>query len=261
MGILDQAISGSTFKRKQTSLSTSPKSGSTAAFDTSYILLGISAQSPCRVRLYSDQSSRDTDDSRASSSFAFASTVGVVLDTELDASQLNFTFDPPIIGTSFPRGQTWYNISSSAVQNISFTSYPIEFSTSPVRGKIEVSGSNIPSGSFVFGNTYTPRSFIILSGSSTEVIRLRLYSKDINLVPITEKTRAFGTEPATGSYLIADMAFDTPSVSNKFVPILEAYNLDTYNSGSNFVGYILENISTSTVTSVTTSLCIYSTED
>lgn len=261
MGILEQAISGSNFKRKQTVISSSPKSGSTAAFDSSYILLGINAQSPCRIRLYSDQSSMNADDSRASSSFAFDSTIGLVLDVELDASQLSFTFDPPVIGTTFSGSQTWYNISSSAAQSLTFTSYPIEFPTSTGRTQLLISGSNIITGSFLQGNISSPRSFIILSGSATSESRLRLYSRDINTVPTNEKIRGFGTEPSTGSSLIADISFDTPATQNKFVPILEAYNLTTYASGSNFVGYILNNISSVTISEVTASLYIYSTED
>jgi len=261
MGIFEQAVSGSDFKRKQVILSSSPMSGSTTGFDASYILLGVNAQSPTRVRLYSDSASMVDDANRASSSFAFSSTVGLVLDTELDASNLSFTFDPPVIGTTFAASETWYHISSSTAQSLTFTSYPIEFSTSAGRSVINISGSNIITGSFLQGNTYSPRSFVILSGSSTQPIRLRLYSRDIATVPTSEKTRPFATEPNTGSSLIADISFDTPSIQNKFVPILEAYNLTTYNSGSNFVGYILDNISTSTIADVIASLYIYSTED
>lgn len=261
MGIFEQAVSGSDFKRKQVVLYSSPKSGSTTGFDTSYILLGATAQSPCRIRLYSDSASMVSDANRASSSFDFSSTIGLVLDTELDASNLSFTFDPPVIGTTFAANETWYHISSSLAQSITLTSYPIELSTSVGRSQINISGSNIVTGSFLQGNTYSPRSFIILSGSSTHPIRLRLYSRDITTVPTTEKIRSFAAEPNTGSSLIADISFDTPSIQNKFTPILEAYNLTTYNSGSNFVGYILNNISASTIVDVTASLHIYSTED
>jgi len=262
MGIFEQALSGSNFKRQQTILSSTPISGSTSAFNTSYILLGIGAQAPCRVRLYSDSASLVSDAGRASSSFAFTSSIGLVLDAELDASSLTLTFDPPVIGTTFSASQAFYHINSPTVQSVNITSYPIEFPSSTGRSIIAVSGSNIPTGSTgVEGNIYSPKSFIILSGSATAVSRLRLYSRDITTVPNNEKVRAFGTEPATGSNLIADISFDSISEDKKFVPILEAYNLATYQNGSNFVGYMLQNISTSPTASVTASLYIYSVED
>lgn len=262
MGILEQAISGSSFKRKQILLSNSPMSGSTVEFDKSFILLNVSAQAPCRVRLYSDSSSMVSDAGRPTSSFAIGSSIGLVLDTELSASMLSLNFNPPIIGTTFSESKAWYHISSSTAQTITFTSYPIEFSTSAGRTEITVSGSSIPTGSTgLEGNIVSPKSFIILSGSSTAVSRLRLFSRDIAAVPNSEKIRTFGTEPASGSSLIADIAFDTPSISNKFVPILEGYNLTQYSNGSNFVGYMLQNISTTPTTDITASLYIYSIED
>lgn len=263
MGIFEQVISGSKFRREQNIISSTPMSGSTTGFDKSYILLGISAQSPCRVRLYSDSASMVIDRERPTSSFALNSSVGLVLDTELDNSNLYFTFDPPIIGTTFSNAETWYNISSSAAQSITFTSYPIEFSTSTGRTEISVSGSGLITGTTgVEGNTYSPKSFIILSGSaSTSESRLRLYSKDIALVPNAEKIRSFGTEPATGSNLIVDIIFDSSSFDYKLVPTLEGYNLASYSAGQNLVGYILQNVSSTTSLNVTASLYLYSTED
>ena len=264
MGIFELGQSGSNFKRNQITLLSSNVSGSTAAFDSSYILLGITAQSPCRVRLYSDEDSVSIDNGRISSSFALNPAVGLILDTELDSSQLSFTFDPPIIGTTFSSGLTWYNISSSVSQPIVITSYPIEFSTTTGRTQIAVSGSNIITGSTgVEGNIYSPKSFIILSGSASTIdSRLRLYSRDIGTVPNNEKIRSFGTEPATGSSLIVDMIFDSASFAYKLVPIIEAYNLDTYENGNNYVGYILQNVSTTNATAnITASLHIYSIED
>lgn len=264
MGIFEQVLSGSNFIRKQVALSSSTVSGSTTAFDSSYILLGISATAPCRVRLYSDSASVALDDSRPTSSFTINPAVGLVLDTELDASELNLTFNPPVIGSTFLSSETWYNISSSTAQTVTITSYPIEFSTSTGRTQISVSGSGLITGSTgVEGNIYSPKSFIILSGSaSQEGARLRLYSRDIALVPNTEKIRPFSTSPSTGSNLIVDMVFDSASFDYKLVPIVEGYNLTTYTAGSNFVGYILQNTSTVTPTqNITASLYIYSIED
>lgn len=264
MGIFELVQSGSTFTRNQIVLSSAPKSGSTTAFDSSYILLGISATSPCRVRLYSDSASVGLDDSRPTSSFTLDPAVGLVLDTELAGSELTLTFNPPVIGTTFSSDETWYNIDSATPQSVTITSYPIEFPTYTTRTQISVSGSGLITGSTgVEGNIYSPKSFIILSGSSSVVgSRLRLYSRDVASVPNTEKIRPFSSPPATGSNLIVDIVFDSASFEYKLVPIIEGYNLTSYTAGSNFVGYILQNVSTTTPTqNITASLYIYPTEE
>ena len=82
------------------------------------------------------------------------------------------------------------------------------------------------------------------------------------MVPNNEIVRAFGQEPATGSNLIIDIAYDSASFAYKLVPILEGFDLTTYTQGSNSIGYILQNISTTTAaTEITASLLIYTIED
>ena len=261
MGILEQVQSGSNFTRAQAVFFSDAVSAS-ANLGYSYILLGITAQEPCRFRLYSDSASMVLDANRTTSSFALDPAVGLILDTELDSSSLSLKFDPPIIGTTFLNG-SWYHISASSFTRIELDFYTIEF-TPNSRTQIVVSGSGLLTGSTgVQGNIYSPKSFILLSGSASQSeSRLRLYSQDINLVPNAEKVRAFGAEPATGSALIVDMAFDSASFDYRFVPVLEGYNLKTYSTGENSVGYILQNISTNTATTnVTASVYVYSIED
>lgn len=96
--------------------------------------------------------------------------------------------------------------------------------------------------------------------------RLRLYSTNIENVPVSEKTRSFGTASVDGVNLIADMMFDSASLNYPLVPILEAYTRNTYNPtiGNNITGYILENKSTTTSVvsgSLNTLLNIYRLED
>lgn len=267
MGIFELVQSGSNFKRQTITLPSSPSMGETSEFGYTYILLGATAEAPCRVRLYSDSGSVEIDDTRPTSSFALDPAVGLILDTEFDSSTLTLAFDPPIIGTTFSSsGATWYNISSSTTQNVQITAYPIEFSSansSALRKVLTVSGSGILTGSTgVEGNIYAPTSFIILSGSAnTSGSRLRIFSRQISSVPNAEKIRAFGSEPASGSSLIVDIAFDSSSFQYKMVPVLEGYNLTSYADGGNSFGYMLQNISTTASLNITASLLIYTTED
>lgn len=262
MGLLEQIQAGTVFSRQSTTLTSAPSSGSTTALGASYILLGITADIPCRVRLYSDSASIGYDVSRPSSSFDVSASVGLNLDAGLDTSPYSLIFDPPIIGTTFSASQTWYNISSSGTANITLTYYPIEFSYA-TRQVLTFYGAGLATGSNAYGNLASPKSFLILSASSTHSeSRLRLYSRDINTIPTTEKSRKFGTASLEDASLIIDMVFDSSSYQYKLSPTLQGFNLDTYTIGSNYVGYLLDNVSTtSTLSNVTASVYIYSVED
>lgn len=263
MGILELAQSGSNLSRQTTNVTTTDPFGS-ALFGTSYILLSVSTMYPCRIRLYSDSASVAIDNSRPSSSFDIDPAVGLVLDTTI-LNPGKTSFDPPIIGTTFSTSsQTWYHITSSEAQTVQFTTYPIEFypQYDNTRLVIAVSGSNIDTGSTgLTGEISTPKGFIILSGSASVKSRLRLFSRPYSEIPAAERNRAFGENAITGSSIIADMMFDTGSFSYILSPSLEAYNLQSYSVGSNQVGFMLQNESTSSSATITASLLIYPIED
>lgn len=260
MGLLEQIQSGARFTRDTVTISNTPVSGSTGAFGSTYVLLNVQVDNPCRIRLYSDSASVAIDDSRSTSSININDAVGLVVDAVINSSSYKLNFDPPIIGTTFSGSETWYNISGSNV-TATFTYYPIE-SVYGERETLNFYATSLPSGFSELGNKTSPKSFLILSASCnfTES-RLRLYSRDINLVTSTEKNRTFSTAPTDGSYIISDMLFDSASYAYKLVPILQAYNLETYPVGDNYVGFILENLSGVTRTGMTASLYIYKIEN
>ena len=104
---------------------------------------------------------------------------------------------------------------------------------------------------------------MILSAScNNSDIRLRLYSRKNSSISAGEQSRAFSTLPSDGSYIISDMVFDSASYSYILSPTLQAYNLNSYGTDSaDSISYILENISGTTKTNITTSLYIYPIED
>ncbi len=263
MGLLGQIQNGAAFTRQTTTITNTPISSSTTVFGSTYILLNVTVNNPCRIRLYSDSASVAIDDARPTSSTELSASVGLVLDTYIESSSYKLNFDPPIIGTTYSASQTWYNISGSSI-DATFTYYPIE-SVYASRDVLNFYAQSLPvTGSSETGNITSPKSFLILSASANvSGARLRLYSRDINTVPAFEIGRSFGTEPSDGSYIIADMMFDSASYAYKLSPILQAYNLTSYTQGSNFVGYILENAASASaaLANVTASLSIYSIED
>lgn len=235
-----------------------------------FILLNAQIQGtnpPARLRLYSDSVSRDADVNRAWSGpefFNISSSVALIADIVFSNTS-PITFDPPIIGNTFTGGEVFYHLSGSTTPiTASVTSYPIKPNNDSLLGNtsLVVSGSSIPNGGNASGNITTSKSFLILSGSSSHISRLRLYSRPVEEVLSLEVNRQFDTQSQDGSLLIADMMFDAATTQYPFVPVLEAYTWakENYNVGTGTVGYILENRSGGTAT-ITASLYIYSTED
>ena len=232
-----------------------------------FILLSAQATGASgRLRLYADEASMITDANRAQGDFVLNDSVALIADIVLTNTN-TLTFDPPIIGNTFLGGQLSFNLSGSQGTNttVEIISYPIRPVGDSTDGNsaITITGTSVPTtGNGVSGSITTSKSFLILSGSSTVESRLRLYSRPYTEIPVSEQTRAFGTQPSDGSLLIADLMFDTANFQYPLVPILEAYTWTAtdYAVGSGEVGYILENRSGGT-SNITVSLYTYSTED
>jgi len=260
MGLLEQIASGARFTRQAVSISNTPVSGSLTTFGETYILLNVTVNNPCRIRLYSDSGSVGIDNLRTTSSFDLSASVGLVVDTFITSQSYTLTFDPPIIGTTFSASQTWYNISGSNV-TATFTYYPIK-SDYASNTSLDFYATSIPSGFSELNNKTSPKSFLILSASCNYAdARLRLYSRSTSSLTSTEIARPFSTAPTDASSIITDMVFDSASYAYKLTPIIQGYNIQSYTSPENKVGYIIQNLSGGTMTDVTASLCIYSIED
>lgn len=272
MTFLQQAESGTNFSRTTVSLSATPgvtitsSSVGDQSFGGNFILLSATSDAPCRVRLYTDSSSMVVDSSRAIGNYAIDDSVGLITDAVFTSNELGLSFDPPLIGRGITNGEVWYNISSSlGGANVTFTSYPINQPIGYVTGStLTISNSEVYSGSNGVTGTLSTnlKSFIIYSGSSSHIGRLRLYSANISEIPLSEQTRSFNIATSGTDKLIADLMFDTASFNYKLVPPLEAYTWDynTYLQGTGTIGYIMENMSAFATASMNISLVIYQTE-
>jgi len=89
----------------------SPKTSMGGAF----ILLNaqLKGNPPCRLRLYSDATSRDTDANRSWTNFNVSESVALIADIVLTDTN-TVTFDPPIIGNTFSGGDVYYHLSASS---------------------------------------------------------------------------------------------------------------------------------------------------
>lgn len=256
MGLRELVISGSKLARAQTTIA-----AGTGSVDMgyTYILLSVSADAPCRVRLYSDSSSISIDESRPSSSFDIDSRVGLTLDAGLDAVTSSFTFTPPIIGTTFTSSQTWYNITNPGT-NVTFGYYPIELNDTASRTTITIMENGVVTSSVRTGIVTVPNGYLFLSGYTTTESRVRLYS-NTETASAAEQNRAFGDIPLEGTNLVADMLLDTASFTFKISPILQAFVLSpSYLSGDNQMRYLVNNISSTPSVNITASFTIYPIE-
>jgi len=265
MGLVEQIISGSVFTRGTITLSNSPSKGFASAFGASYILLSVSADAPCRVRLYATSQSVAIDEARPTSSFDYSASVALNLDAALTTGQLSLTFNPPVMASTSTLARTWYNIeSATSPNNVTFRSYPIELNPASrtILNIPSPSGISLGANATSSGNFTTPKSFVMLSAiCPTTDIRLRLYSRPIEDISSAEQSRPFISQSADGSHLISDMLFDSASYLYEISPILQAYNLESYLSASNRVGYIIENTSGASKSNVYAGVFIYPVED
>jgi hypothetical protein len=241
-------------------------SGSLDTMGGGFILLGarfIGGNAPAVLRLYSDEASMITDQSRLPGNYNLNDSVALI--TEINFENLSpINFDPPVIGNTFNSGRVWYNLSASSQASIELQSYPIREIGDSTNGNqtLTITQSSVPTTGVISGSIITPKSFLILTGSATRQSRLRLYSRPYTEIPAEETTRPFTSQSNSGSLLIADLVFDSASFNYPLVPILEGYTWlsNQYEVGSNQVGYYLENIS-GVVGNITISLSVYSTED
>lgn len=270
MGLLEQLAAGHQFRRTTTTI-TGAGGVSTGQVSTglggSYILLTASSTKTCRVRLYPDSSSLVIDEPRSLTNFNVSASVGLTADIYLTGSAPSLTFNPPIIGTRYNGNVVWYTVSGSVgAFTVTLTTYPIAALDDDAidRSSIDIQRASVPStGNGVSGSVTTDKSFLILSASSTyQPARLRLYSTSHTEIPSGEVTRSFGTASSAGANLIADMMFDSASYGYRLTPVLEGYTYQgtNYYTGTNTLGYILQNMS-GAATTISASLYVYATED
>lgn len=273
MGLIEQiTISGRPYTTKTItfpSLGTSSIGSDNARFPSSYLLIGATvSHTPTRIRLYSISSSVGVDDARPTSSFNLSQSVGLNAEMYFEGDTKLLEFTPPIIGTSLSEGgNTWYNISSSASNHtVTFTILPLAPAADISTGRQAISTlypDILNTGYGFAGNITTPKSYILLSGSSDVESRLRLYNVPITQVPATEASRSFGVTPNSGSRLIVDIMFDAPLGSYPIVPMMHGFtwNENTYSEGTGITGMRLQNMSATPTASITVGLGIYSIED
>lgn len=289
MGLAEQKLAGATLDRITTPFTTDTVGSGSVNLGTSYVILSIETNTPCRIRFYENTESRDnaSEIARAFGDTNIAADVALVGDFSMSIAD-RYTTDPALYGVTHSGSLTYYRITPATPTSITLTTYTIEDAnilptpstayTLNNRRNLPDFDETITTSSYVSGSldsAIVPRTFLLVSASvsgASNVARLRLYSKSGSLTDATEVSRSFSVEPSSSAYLIADMIL-SGSETTYFTPKIIGAGFKTLTNNmqpmlgsraaidsDNVIYYILQNAGTST-TNVSASVHVFALED
>ena len=245
MGLNEQILAGATALKRDiitipiTNISTQ-YSGS-VNMGCSVAITAIQASKRCRVRLYSNSASiyDGTEKARPFISQSITATnIGLIADINLDTETL-FHLAPPLFGVNLDNpvsSSLYYTIDSSSGYNlgsgdtISVTRFLMEDPTVSnlagvtTRTTLIMSASGLASGSHRTGSISSPKTYLLYAVEPTVApVRVRLYTSQSFRDSVTEVSRSFGTEPSSGSGLIADIYMSDAS-KTPMIPVMVGRN-------------------------------------
>jgi len=244
MGLKEQILVGSTALKRE--VITIPITGAAVQYTGSvglgrvFTLTSIQATKRCRVRFYGDTGSRNdgTERARPFISQSIPSTIGLIADINIATENL-FNLTPPLFGVNLDNPITssiYYTIDSASGFNlnagdrVTITRFLMEdAAVSNLPGVVThtttiISASALASGSHRTGSISTPKTYLLYAVEPTATpIRLRLYTSQSYGNTVTEISRSFGTEPPSGSGLIADILMED-GAKTPMTPILVGRN-------------------------------------
>lgn len=286
MGLAEHIRNGAVLDRQTINLQTSAAGSGSVDLGSAYILLSLTTNTPCRLRLYDNLESRDnaTEISRTFVNKGVANNIALIGDFSMSVAG-TYTIDPAVysvVATSSNK-LTYYRIDNGAsAPIITFNRFLLEDSSINIINRVTVPDiqATVTTGSFVSGtlaSATVPRTYLLVSASlsgSGKRARLRLYTKSTAFSNATEISRSFATESLGTTGLVID-ALLSGSETTYFVPKLIGANLDTIGTnlisirgndaaimGDNEMYYILQNLSPTTPTDdIKVSLHVFSLED
>lgn len=288
MGLEQYIKAGANLTRDNVILQTSPSGSGSIDLGSAYVLLTLSTNSPCRLRLYDNSQSLENSGeiNRSFGNTNISASVALVGDFSMSVAG-TYTIDPPMYGvvenTTTKLSHYRLNNTQSGVNpEITFTRYLIENSAVSTLNRVNMPTitASLAAQRLISGTvsaTTIPRTYLLISasvsGSSTRA-RLRLYSTNESLTNLTELSRSFATEPSNTSKLIVDAILSGSEITY-FIPKIIGANLQTMGTnlstirrdqlaimGNNELYYVLENPNTAgSAIPITASLHVFALED
>lgn len=294
MGLAEQLRAGGNLERQTTTFTTNAVGSGSVDLNSSYVILSINTNQPCRIRLYENSASRDdsTETSRNFGDTNISGSIALVGDFSMSLAG-TYTTDPVLYAVTEANSLTYYRIEPASSQEITISTFTLEDKNVPPtvgtpytvdnrRTLPDITGS-LASGSLITGTldtTNIPITYLLVSASvtgpsaspNTGVARLRLYHNTSSFSDVGEVSRSFDTEPSESSYLVSDMIISGGSYTY-FVPKIVGANLSTITNdltqmvnnqtlidANAEIYYILQNME-STATDLTASVHVFSLED
>jgi hypothetical protein len=293
MGLAEQLRAGASLVRKSTTFTTDPSGIGAQSIDSSYAILSIQVNAPCRIRFYDNEASRDdvAEAARPFTDTGVPSSVALVGDFSMSAAGI-YSTDPILYAVSenFSSPLTYYRIEPSTPQtNVTLTTYTIEDNTIIAgesliyavdnRRNLPIVTASLSGGEFETGsisNSTIPQTYLLVHASGSDVAniaRLRLYSNSGSLSNADELNRPFSTEPSASAYLITDVILNGTDITY-FSPKIIGSNLQNMGpnlllirgnqealSGKNEMYYVLENLDPLAVdTPISASVSVFALE-
>lgn len=289
MGLSEHIRLGADLRRYTTVLQTSPSGSGSVELGSSYILLGVGTDIPCRLRIYDNISSlnNSVEKTRTFGNNNVPDDIALVTDISMSTADERFSIDPTPYGVvENPVSKLSYykidNVGVGVYPTVTFYTFLLEDAdvlTSNRKNLPDISAilttTAISSGSIL--STDIPTTYLMVSASvqpAAARARLRLYTNSQSLYNSSEISRSFSTESSANTGLIVD-AIITGSNVMYFVPKIIGANLQNVSTdlndlrgsnslllGDNEIYYILQNVSVSGATfAITASTHIFSIED
>lgn len=283
MGLEQYIRAGVSLKRQSVFLQTTPTLSGSVDLQSSYIVLGINTNIPCRFRLYDDEISRDlpAEINRTFGDLNVSTSVGLVGDFSMSAAG-NYYIDPGLYGCIHnPSSNLSYyridgNFTPPNYPGLTIETFTLEDSSKSTsnRKTLPYITGSLNVGQLVSGslnNFIIPTTFFFVSTSlddSSHVVRLRIYNNSASFSNTVEVNRSFQTE-STDSRLLID-AIISGSSPTYFTPKIIGANIQNVNNdlqtitelkGNNELYYILQNLGPSGPVNISASLHVFSLED
>lgn len=293
MGLIEQIRDGASLKRSTIVLNTDVTGSGSVNLGATYAILNVGTSTPCRLRLYENEVSRDnqTEKNRSFGLTNITTSIALVGDFSMSAANTSYQVDPVLYGVvTNPSDQlTYYRIDDAISPPIIYlTTYLLEdraVTAGVNKSYVTENRRTLPNimanlaadatASGVLTNSTIPTTYLLVSASlsdSSHYARLRLYNVSSSLADNDELKRQFRNEPSASTGLIVD-AILTGSVTTYFIPKIIGANLNNMGTnlvltdldrgkmdGSNELYYHLENKGPSTV-DITASLHVYALEE
>lgn len=288
MGLAEYIETGASLTRQTTTLETNPSGSGSFSLGSSYVLLSLTTNSPCRLRLYDTLASLNNtgEISRPFGITNISASVALVGDFSMSAAG-TYTIDPALYGIveNTSNKLTYYRVDNTASGQfplITFNTYLLEDSAVATDGRRTIStpthnlsGSQYSTGTISIPSI--PQTYLLVSasvsGANTRA-RLRLYSTTASLSDTVELNRPFVSESSQNSYLIVD-AILSGSETTFFIPKIIGVNLKNITTdlnliknnipkimGENTLYYVIQNVTSSaTVVPINASVHVFSLED